>query len=287
MTNGRLALVFDDGYAEDYEEIYPVLRDRGVPASLAIVPSWLGEEGYLTAERLDELVDAGWEVVAHGRRHRYLQAHHLATDASEGDRRLRLDSDHVFPGEDHGLYPGDEFEVTDGDRTETHTLTEKDDAEPVVTLADPLAADFAADAAVFRPTNEQIRDEVAGVAGEFAALGYDPTTFALPYDAGDARVWRAVADEYDALVDATVRSLPNPPATPPLSLSRYYLETSHMRMVEVETYLDEVAAGGGLGVLTGHTAWETVPPERVAAVVDAAHERDITVTTVQDATRVR
>jgi len=84
-----------------------------------------------------------------------------------------------------------------------------------------------------------------------------------------------------------VRSLPNPPATPPLSLSRYYLETSHMRMVEVETYLDEVAAGGGLGVLTGHTAWETVPPERVAAVVDAAHERDITVTTVQDATRVR
>jgi len=152
-----------------------------------------------------------------------------------------------------------------------------------VTLDEPLSAAFTADEAVFRPTSEQIRDEVVGVRGEFEGLGYDPTTFALPYDAGDSRVWRAVADEYDALVDATVRSLPNPPGTPPLSLSRYYLETNQLRMVEIEAYLDEVATGGGLGILAGHTAWETVPPERVGAVVDAAHERDITVTTVRDA----
>jgi hypothetical protein len=283
MTAGRLALVFDDGYAEDYDDIYPVLRERDVPASLAIVPAWLGDEGHLTADHLEELVGAGWEVVAHGRRHRYMEPHHLAADAAAGDRRLSLDSGHVFPGGDHGVYPGDEFEVTDGDRTETHTLAGKDDEDPVVTLDEPLSAAFATDEAVFRPTSEQIRDEVVGVRGEFEGLGYDPTTFALPYDAGDSRVWRAVADEYDALVDATVRSLPNPPGTPSLSLSRYYLETSHLRMVEIEAYLDEVAAGGGLGILAGHTAWETVPPERVAAVVDAAHERDIEVTTVSDA----
>jgi len=283
MTDGQLALVFDDGYAEDYADIYPVLDERGVPASLAIVPGWLGDEAHLSATQLDELVDAGWEVVAHGRRHRYMQAHPLAADASAGDERLHLDSDHVFPGEDHGLYPGDTFEVTDGSTTESHTLAEKGDDEPVVSLEGTLGTDFAADETVFRPTADQIEDEVAGVRGEFGALGYDPTTFALPYDAGDARVRRVVADEYDALVDATVRSLPSLPGTPPLGLSRYYLETSHMRLVEVETYLDEVAESGGLGILAGHTAWETVPPERVAAVVDAAHARDIEVTTVRDA----
>lgn len=283
MTNGQLALVFDDGYAEEYDDLYPVLDDRGVPASLAIVPEWLGEEGHLTAGELDELVDAGWEVVAHGRRHRYLQAHGLAEDATAGDERLHLDSDHVFPGEDHGLYPGDSFEVTDGSTTETHALAAKGDEDPVVTLEAPLGADFAAEETVFRPTADQIDDEVAGVRGEFAALGYDPTTFALPYDAGDPRVRRAVAREYDALVNATPRSLPNLPDTPPLGLSRYYLQTTHMRMVEVETYLDEVAESGGLGVLAGHAAWESVPAERVAAVVDAAHARDIEVTTVRDA----
>ena len=283
MSDGRLALVFDDGYIEDYEDIYPVLDERGVPACQAIVPGWLGDDGHLTAEQLGELADAGWEVVAHGRRHRYMQAHGLAEDAAAGDRRLRLAGGHVFPGEDHGLYPGDAFEVTDGERTETRALAGKDDDEPVVELDDPLSAEFAADETVVRPTAAQIRDEVVGVRGKFEGLGYEPTTFALPYDAGDARVWRAVADEYDALVDASVRSLPNPPGTPPLSLSRYYLETSHMRMVEIEAYLDEVAAGGGLGILAGHTAWETVPSERVATVVDAARGRDIEVTTVRDA----
>ena len=102
MSDGRLALVFDDGYIEDYEEIYPVLDERGVPACQAIVPGWLGDDGHLTAEQLGELADAGWEVVAHGRRHRYMGPHHLAADAAAGDRRLRLDSGHVFPGEEIG-----------------------------------------------------------------------------------------------------------------------------------------------------------------------------------------
>ncbi|MFB6140542.1 MAG: polysaccharide deacetylase family protein [Halosimplex sp.] len=297
MSNGRLALTFDDGYVEDYEDIYPVLAERDVPASLAIVPEWLGEEGHLTVEQLHELVGEGWEVMAHGRRHRYMQAHGLAADAAAGDERLVLDSDHVFPDEDHGLYPGDEFEVTDGFRTETVTLAEKgildgdeagagtDEAagDPFVRVDGPLADDFDADEAVFRPTRAQIRDETEGSKGELGGLGFEPTTFALPYDAGDARVWRAVADEFDALADAAVRSLPNPPNASPLDLQRYYLETDAMRTVEIEAYLDCVAERGGLGVLAGHTAWETVPPERVAAVVDAARERGIEVTTVGEA----
>lgn len=306
MSNGRLALTFDDGYAEDYDDIYPVLDERDAPASLAVVPGWLGEDGHLTVDQLHELVGEGWEVMAHGRRHRYMQAHGLAADATAGDQRLVLDSNHVFPDEDHGLYPGDEFEVTDGFRTEMVTLAEKgvvgdgdgtdaeaDDAtddgtdaaagDPLVRLDSPLESDFAADEAVFRPTREQIRDEVEGSKGELGGLGFEPTTFALPYDAGDARVWRAVADEFDALADAAVRSLPNPPNPSPLDLQRYYLETDAMGLVEIEAYLDGVAERNGLGILAGHAAWETVPPERVAEVVDAAHERGIEVTTVGEA----
>lgn len=285
MTDGRLALVFDDGYAEDYDDVRPVLAERDAPASLAIVPAWLGDEGHLTVDQLRELVDDGWEVVAHGRRHRYLGAHHLARDAVAGDERLSLDSGHVFPEEDHGVYPGDAFEVTDGTDTDTVVVADKIAGDqPAVTLEEPLSASFDAGEAVFRPTESQIRDEIVGVREEFDDLGFDPTSFAFPYDAGDSRAWQVVAEQYDALADASVRSLPNPPGTSPLALQRYYLETSHMRMVEIESYLDAVADSGGLGILAGHTAWETVPPERVAAVVDAAHERDVEVTTVADAT---
>ncbi|WP_459193564.1 polysaccharide deacetylase family protein [Halosimplex sp. J119] len=298
MSDCRLALTFDDGYATDYEEVYPVLADRDAPASLAIVADWLGNEGHLTVDRLRELADEGWEVVAHGRRHRYMQPHHLAADASAGDDRLVLDSDHVFPDADHGLYPEDTFEVTDGERTETVTLAEKgrvgdgaadrdgvDASDPFVRFEASLGSGFDAAEAVFRPTREQIRDEIEGSKRDLQELGFEVTTFALPYDAADARVWRVVADHFDALADAAVRSLPNPPGASPLDLRRYYLETDAMRLAEIEAYLDGVAERGGLGILAGHSAWDTVPPERVAAVVDAAHERGIEVTTVREAVR--
>lgn len=285
MSSGHLALTFDDGYVTDYDDVSPVLAERDVPASLAIVPGWLGEDGHLTVDQLQELVNEGWEVMGHGRKHRYLQAHGLATDATSGNERVVLDSDHVFPDEDHGVYPGDEFEVTDGTRTETVTLSAKgaDDGVPFLRFERALDSDFDAVETVVRPTEAQIRDEIEGSKAELGGLGFEPTTFTLPYDAGDARAWRVVAEHFDALADAAVRSLPNPPNASPLDLQRYYLETGHMRLVEIERYLDAVAERGGLGILAGHTAWETVPPERVAAVVDAAHGRGIEVTTVRGA----
>jgi len=292
MSDGTLALTFDDGSVEDYDRIFPVLRERDVPASLAIVPDWLDGPDSLSTEQLRDLAAAGWEVMAHGRRHRYLQAHALAADASAGDDRLVLDSAHVFPEEDHGVYPGDAFEVTDGDRTEEVTLAGKGTTDgdaaaaadaPFVRFEESLAGEFAADETVLRPTEGQLRDEILGSKRALETLGFEPTTFALPYDAGDARAWRVVAEGFDALADAAVRSLPNPPDPSPLDLQRYYLETDKMRTAEIATYLDCVAERGGVGILAGHSAWDTVPPERVAAVVDAARERDIAVTTVREA----
>lgn len=283
MTDGSLVLVFDDGYAEDYERVRPVLDDRGVPACLSIVPDWIGREGHLSADELSDLVGSGWEIAAHGRRHRYLQAHGLARDAGAGDARVFLDSDHVFPGEDHGIYPGDDFEITDGEAKEVRELAGKGkEGDPYVDFARPLNDDYAADEAVLRPTPSLLDDEIVGVREAFRDLGHDPSTFVLPYDAGDARAWSLIEDHYEALADAAVRSLPNPPGTSLTNLRRYYLETDAMTMVDIETYLDRVAEQGGIGVLAGHAAWETVPPERVAAVVDAALDCGIEVTTFED-----
>ncbi|MFB6151581.1 MAG: polysaccharide deacetylase family protein [Haloarculaceae archaeon] len=285
MPRGSLALTFDDAYVEDDEQIRPVLDERSVPASLAVTPEFLGPPDNLTPERLAELADDGWEVMAHGRRHRYLGTHRLAADAAPGDERVALDSGHVFPGEDHGVYPGDEFEVTDGIRAEAYVLAGKSerDGTPTMTFETALDADFAAGETVVRPAESQIRDEVVGAGEGLRERGFEPSTFVFPYDAADPRAWQLAADRYDAVADAVVRSLPNPPGTPPSALGRYYLETDALTMVEIETYLDAVAETGGVGILAGHTAWETVPPERVAAVVDAAFERDVQVTTVRDA----
>ncbi|WP_226011536.1 polysaccharide deacetylase family protein [Halomicrobium salinisoli] len=284
MDGPSLVLVFDDGYAADYEQIRPVLAEAGVPACLAVVPSWLGGDDYLDADQLAALADDGWEVAAHGRKHRYLEPHRLRADVTPGETEIPVDG-HVGPGEDHAVVAGDEMELVSEDGREEVRVADTAEGEGgdgVVVAEEPVDRGFAAGESVLRPTEALLRDEIAGVRDEFGELGYDPTTFVFPYDAVDSRAWEIAAEHYDALPNAGVRSLPNPPGTPGTNLRRCYLQTTHATMPEMETYLDAVAEREGVGILAGHSAWDSVPPERVAAVVEEAQERGVPVTTFGD-----
>jgi peptidoglycan/xylan/chitin deacetylase (PgdA/CDA1 family) len=287
MSDGRLVLVFDDGYAEDDSLVRPVLDRLDVPAVLAITPARLDEEGHLATGQLRDLAGAGWEVAVHGRPHRHCQAHRLAADAEPGDERLHLSGGHVFPDGDGGVLVGDDLEVTDGERSETvevaatGAVTGSDGEQAHVELADPLEGAFGADDSVVRPTMDLLRDELLGGREDLRELGFDPSTFVFPYDAASVRAWRLAREAFDVVANAAVRSLPNPPGTPLTNLRRWYLETSHHAPVETADYLDAVAEQGGLGVLAGHSAWDTVTAERVEQVVELAHERGVEVTTFE------
>ncbi|MWG36699.1 polysaccharide deacetylase family protein [Halomarina oriensis] len=277
---GHLVLTFDDGYAADHDLIRPVLAERDARAVFAVVPSWVGKPGHLTAVELDALVDAGHEVAAHGRRHRYLQALRLGRDATSGDDDLHVAGE-VHDDEDCGIVVGDRYEVTDGDHREPVEIAAVSATEDggVLTLAASLDSAFDRGETVVRPHESVVTDEIRGVRAAFAEMGSDPSSFVLPYGAADTRAWRAVHEEYDVLANAAIRSLPNPPGTAPTNLRRYYLETTHLTRVELGEYLDAVAETGGIGVLAGHSAWQSVTAERVGWVVGAARERGVEVTT--------
>lgn len=275
----RLVLVFDDGVDADHEQVRPVLADAGVEACFAVVPDWVGEDGHLNADRVPALADAGHEIAAHGRRHRYLQAHRLRSPVAAGDERLPLAAGRVYPDEGHGVLAGDEFEVADGDRTERFEIDDvrSVDGGPAVVAADPLDGGFEPPETVVRPTLATVRDEVVGAGEELASIGVDPDTFVLPYDAADVRAWRVVRDRYDRLLNAAVRSLPNPSGTARTNLRRFYAETDRLTRREIADYLDAVADRSAIGILAGHAARETLPPERVAWTIEAATARGIEV----------
>jgi len=71
-----LALSFDDGYADFYEEAWPVLREYGFRATLFPVVGWVGgtTDGtpLMSWDTLGELAAAGCEIGAHGSTHRPL-----------------------------------------------------------------------------------------------------------------------------------------------------------------------------------------------------------------------
>jgi peptidoglycan/xylan/chitin deacetylase (PgdA/CDA1 family) len=67
-----VAITFDDGYLDAYENAYPILRELGFTATVYIITSTLGTDksyGYLQEDALKELIGAGWEIGSHGVTH--------------------------------------------------------------------------------------------------------------------------------------------------------------------------------------------------------------------------
>jgi len=279
---GQLSLVFDDGYAADYDLVKPVLDRYDAPATLAIVPDWLGGDGNLSADQLDELVGAGWEVAAHGVGHRYLQARRLTVDAAVGDTAVTV-SGHVSPGEGHAVLDGDGFVLTDGNRAEEHVVAETVEGEegPQLVFEDEIRGEFVADEAIVRPDELTLGEEIIDSKDELEGMGYAVESFVFPYDAASPRAWELASETYDAIPNAGVRSLPSPKGTEKTNLRRYYLQTSHLTDPEIDDYLDSVA-DGRTGILAGHSSWDSVTEERLEYVLEGAEERDIDVRTVAE-----
>jgi peptidoglycan/xylan/chitin deacetylase (PgdA/CDA1 family) len=64
-----IALTFDDGYADAYTDVLPVLQRHGLLATFYIVSSFVGQPGYMTWEQIAALRDAGMEIGAHSASH--------------------------------------------------------------------------------------------------------------------------------------------------------------------------------------------------------------------------
>lgn len=58
-------LVFDDGYADFYENAFPLLRERGFRASVAAITGSMGGSGYLTWDQAREMSRSGIEFLSH------------------------------------------------------------------------------------------------------------------------------------------------------------------------------------------------------------------------------
>ena len=71
QRRGAITVTFDDGFVSVYENAWPLFREFGLPANVAVnpIPVDLGWSGYLTHEMLDELSDAGWSIVSHTLEH--------------------------------------------------------------------------------------------------------------------------------------------------------------------------------------------------------------------------
>lgn len=69
----QVAITFDDGYLDNYEQAFPVLKEFGFGAAFFVTPGDIGKPGFMTWDMLREMASApGIEIGSHAREHKAL-----------------------------------------------------------------------------------------------------------------------------------------------------------------------------------------------------------------------
>lgn len=68
----RIVITFDDGEKSVITRAWPLMKEQGLVGAVFMTTRFVGTPGYLDAEDLRRLRDAGWTIGAHGASHRLL-----------------------------------------------------------------------------------------------------------------------------------------------------------------------------------------------------------------------
>lgn len=71
LPDKPVVITFDDGYRDNYENAFPLLRERGMQATFFVITDFIdeGRPQYMTWEMAREMLAGGMSIESHGRNH--------------------------------------------------------------------------------------------------------------------------------------------------------------------------------------------------------------------------
>ncbi|MFC6963007.1 polysaccharide deacetylase family protein [Halocatena marina] len=62
---GKVMFQFDDGHITTYKKAYPILKKKGWPGSVGIIPDAINGDKRMTDQMMQEMGKSGWDMMAH------------------------------------------------------------------------------------------------------------------------------------------------------------------------------------------------------------------------------
>ena len=278
-SNGTVVFIYDDSPIQDYTKTFPVHEEFDAPACVAAISSAIGTSGNLSAAQLRELEDAGWEIMSHTVNHRALDEVIVTRDIAPTDERIYVKS------AIHAREPGP-IRISDGESSATVRVVGggKDTYGVYLKLDGAVGKGFnAADGVTERYTDEVMRYELGASKRALTDLGVSVSNFVAPYYRYGRRARELAPEYYTAVANGYYGGINRVDRINLSAMNRTYFRTSYRTVEEVGEWLDEVAEGGHLGLLGGHSHYDTLPAERIRATIRMARERDLQIKTLRQA----
>jgi peptidoglycan/xylan/chitin deacetylase (PgdA/CDA1 family) len=95
--NKAVVITFDDGWLNNYTEAFPILKERGLSATVFVATGFIGRSGYMNWNQLKEMSRGGVSIQSHTVNHRPLDGlnkieirHELVSSREAIENRLGL-----------------------------------------------------------------------------------------------------------------------------------------------------------------------------------------------------
>jgi peptidoglycan/xylan/chitin deacetylase (PgdA/CDA1 family) len=72
FSHKTVVITFDDGYLDNYTNAFPVLKKYHFPATIFVIPDFMGAKNLLTWDQIKEMSQNGITIGSHTRHHVYL-----------------------------------------------------------------------------------------------------------------------------------------------------------------------------------------------------------------------
>ena len=281
---GKVVFIYDDSPREDYTKAFPVHQEYGVPGCAAVCPGLIGTtSAWLRPDELEEMYDAGWEVMSHSLIHRALGEIPVLGDIEADDSKIHVDSNL------HGTHAGDPIVIFDGSNEATATVVgrSEEDDEDYILLEEPIGTAFEAGDGTqtwVRYTDEFTQEILEESKQKIEDWGFGPVTaYVHTYNRYDGYVSEVAPEYYDTIPNRRRDPL-NPTFEPdPFELGRVNFEDNKLDQSELIDMLDLVANEPYFGIIYGHSNYDAFTQDRIAKTIELCQERNIEIVTLQSA----